>query len=125
MSSKFPMSVNTLSGPSICEDEWNEDDLEDLDPDSSGGEFGVGQTVVMISCIGRSSTAVLHNYRQSETNTRWVKIVAGVGERGGCWRTAREARIVGCPGGYLSARARDAGRRMQAISENESKHRIK
>jgi hypothetical protein len=41
MSSKFPISVKTLSGPSICE-EWNEDDLEDLEPDNSGREFGLG-----------------------------------------------------------------------------------
>ena len=44
------MSVKILSGPSGWEEEWNEEDLEDLDPESSGGELGVGHTVVMISC---------------------------------------------------------------------------
>lgn len=50
ISSKFEISVKILSGPSGWEEEWNEEDLEDLDPESSGGELGVGHTVVMISC---------------------------------------------------------------------------
>ena len=49
ISSKLEISVKMLSGPSIWE-EWKEEDLEDLDPDNSGGELGVEQMVVMVSC---------------------------------------------------------------------------
>lgn len=36
------------SGPECCEEERKEEDLEDLDPERSGGEFGVVvQTVVI------------------------------------------------------------------------------
>lgn len=71
MSSKLPISVKTLSGPSICEEEWNDEDLEDLDPDNSGGELGLGQTVVMVSCI-HFKKMVLHRSRQlpAHTNTQ-------------------------------------------------------
>ena len=37
------------SGPDNCEDERKDEDLEDLDPDSSGGEFGVVVQMVVIS----------------------------------------------------------------------------
>lgn len=63
ISSKFPMSVKMLSGSSIWEEEWKEEDLEDLDPDNSGGELGVGQTVVMVSYVVQSQT------RWSSTDT--------------------------------------------------------
>lgn len=41
MSSKFEISVKMPSGPDSCDDERNDEDLEDLEPESSGGEFGV------------------------------------------------------------------------------------
>jgi hypothetical protein len=33
--------------PSDCEEDLKEEDLEDFDPDSSGGELGVAQMVVI------------------------------------------------------------------------------
>lgn len=47
MSSKLEISARIPSGLDNWEEEWNEEDLEDLDSDSSGGEFGVVQTVVI------------------------------------------------------------------------------
>ena len=48
MSSKLEISVKMPSGPDSCEDERKEEDLEDLEPDNSGGELGeVVQTVVI------------------------------------------------------------------------------
>lgn len=81
MSSKLPISVKTLSGPSIWEEEWKEEDLEDLDPDNSGGELGVGQTVVMISCSQFRSTGPPLLPRVSKT-TGWGKNRRMVGGRG-------------------------------------------
>lgn len=47
------------SGPDSWEEEWKEDDLEDLDPDNSGGEFGVVQSVVIsYSGYGRFYAAI-------------------------------------------------------------------
>lgn len=37
------------SGPDSCEEERKDEDLEDLDPESSGGEFGVVVQMVVIS----------------------------------------------------------------------------
>lgn len=47
MSSKLDISVKIPSGPSSWEEERKEEDLEDLEPDSSGGELGVVQMVVI------------------------------------------------------------------------------
>lgn len=49
MSSKFEISVKMPSGPDSCEDERKDEDLDDLEPDSSGGEFGVVVQMVVIS----------------------------------------------------------------------------
>jgi hypothetical protein len=45
------------SDPESWEEERKEDDLEDLEPDNSGGELGVLQTVVVISSGVRSDRA--------------------------------------------------------------------
>lgn len=82
ISSKFPTSVKILSGPSIWEEEWKEEDLDDFDPDNSGGELGLGQTVVMISC----SHSLNHNCpplsQTASKHTRWGKNRREVGGRG-------------------------------------------
>lgn len=41
------MSARIPSGPDSCEEDRKDEDLEDLDPDSSGGELGVVQMVVI------------------------------------------------------------------------------
>ena len=51
MSSKLDMSVRIPSGPSSCDEEWTDEDLEDLDPDRSGGELGAVEVVVMSSLL--------------------------------------------------------------------------
>lgn len=53
MSSKLEISVKTPSGPDSCDDDRYDEDLEDLEPDSSGGELGV--VVVQIVVISRLS----------------------------------------------------------------------
>lgn len=81
------MSVKMVSGPSIWE-EWKDEDLDDFEPDSSGGEFGVEQRVVMISCgsiQARKSFAngigFPRNHTQIPTYSRtgWVRIVEAGG----------------------------------------------
>ena len=46
MSSKFEISAKIPPGPESWEDEWKDEDLEDLDPDNSGGEFGAMQAAI-------------------------------------------------------------------------------
>ena len=60
ISSKLEISVNRPSGPENWEDDWKEEDLEDLDPDNSGGELGV-QTTAMSTRAGTEYHAVLDN----------------------------------------------------------------
>lgn len=91
MSSKLPISVKTLSGPSIWVEEWKEDDLEDLDPDKSGGELGVGQTVVMVSC-SHTDEPVLHCCRRYSKTIGWGKNRRWWAE-GGLLEIARKARV--------------------------------
>lgn len=40
ISSKLEASAKPMSGPEVCDEEWKDEDLEDLDPERSGGEFG-------------------------------------------------------------------------------------
>lgn len=82
------------SGPDSWEEEWKEDDLEDLDPDSSGGEFGVVQMVVIsysdygrfyaaksIDWMGcgrnwRRSSAALHGSIKEEiSGNEWIRMI--------------------------------------------------
>jgi hypothetical protein len=42
-------SAKPISGPEVCDDEWKEDDLEDLDPVRSGGEFGEDSNAVAMA----------------------------------------------------------------------------
>lgn len=49
ISSKLETSVKMPSGPDSCEEDRYDEDLEDLEPDSSGGELGVVVQMVVIS----------------------------------------------------------------------------
>lgn len=65
MSSKLEMSAKMPSVPDSWEEEWKEDDFEDLDPESSGGEFGVVQMVV-ISSNGSEFSGCRYDWRRTE-----------------------------------------------------------
>jgi hypothetical protein len=46
MSSKFEISAKIPPGPESWEDECKDEDLEDFDPDNSGGESGAVQAAI-------------------------------------------------------------------------------
>jgi hypothetical protein len=62
MSSKFITSVTMPSWLDSCEVEQYEEDLDDRDPERSGGEPGL-LIVVVIAC-GEASTAVVNDRRE-------------------------------------------------------------
>jgi hypothetical protein len=90
------MSVKMVSGPSIWE-EWKEEDLEDLEPDSSGGEFGVEQRVVMISCgsVKHASCSQMSSVSQDITHTNAKSHGMGRDLRSGRKGSKSHARL-GC-----------------------------
>lgn len=51
MSSKLVTSDRMPSGLELWKEEWLEEDIEDFEPDESGGEFG-GLIIVVISSPG-------------------------------------------------------------------------
>lgn len=113
ISSKLPTSVKTLSGPSIWEEEWKEEDLEDLDPDNSGGELGVAQTVVvMVACSQLRYTGPPQIPWATGKNRRrmWAE--------GACWRS--HARFESRVSGERGARGDSSGvdRKRNSITSN-------
>lgn len=56
------------SGPECCEEERKEEDLEDLDPERSGGEFGVVVQTVVISAGKLQSSRLFPDESKGRTS---------------------------------------------------------